>query len=65
MTKRERQLIYMHTPDDPEPMCRNCRFYHPHYSLTKFDFGCGHCTEPRIKHRNAYDLCEKWKRREE
>ncbi len=57
-TKQERYESYLHMPGTKMAMCANCEHYIAHYSKTGWDFGCGHCVQPRLKPRNAYDICE-------
>ena len=59
LEKRVRQY-YFHN-DDSIPMCANCRHFYMHYVRTGkryFSIHQGHCVTPRMKMRDAWDLCE-------
>lgn len=43
------------------PMCANCQHFHLHYirqGKRYVPLHEGHCVEPRLKPREAWDLCE-------
>lgn len=73
MTRQERRNLYCYNPKTDEPMCSNCKHFIRHYmkggppvyTIPWCPLDRGHCTCARAKDRTAYDLCEKWERREE
>ena len=69
LTKREREQIYFRQKwkFSPEiPFCINCEHFYQHYikagppifTVSMQPLDCGHCSYPRMKHREAYDTCE-------
>ena len=43
------------------PMCANCGHFYMHYIRKGTGYVCihsGHCTTPRMKTRDAWDLCQ-------
>lgn len=64
MTKSERMVTYFRSRSPDLPFCANCKHYHPHYDKRGFRFECGHCPYPRMKHRNSYDTCERFEKKE-
>ena len=51
------------------PSCEECTHFHQHYVLDKqrcSPIDCGHCSYPRLKHRNAHTkACIHYIQREE
>ena len=44
-------------------MCANCEHFHVHYVRHEYGFAMiasGHCGHPRLKSREAYDVCERF-----
>lgn len=67
MTINDRKTAML-TQDNTVPRCELCEHYRPHYVRIPEAYvpfqktPCGHCMEPRCKHRNAWDICIKYTR---
>ena len=57
----ERMRLYALKKYQDVPMCVNCRYYYLHYIYSAKRYlpvDCGHCTEPRLKTRQPWDICQ-------
>lgn len=64
MTKRERKAAYYADKRADHPFCFNCKRYFHHFNEVGNKVNCGHCAYPRLKHREPYDTCERFERKE-
>lgn len=59
--KLERMQLYMLQKQQGVPMCCNCVHFKIHYVRSGRGYrqlNEGHCVEPRLKSRAAWDLCQ-------
>lgn len=68
MNINERREIYCHSMTAETPFCENCKYFKQHYGVSGdgkryTKLASGHCTEPRMKPRRAYDTCERFEMR--
>lgn len=74
MTKKERKEAFNREErarmngekiEEPLKVCGNCLFWIRHYTggpgMTYAPVPCGHCHQPRLKHRKPWDTCERFK----
>ena len=64
MKKVELMELYYWNRTEESALCINCRYFHRHYTEEGYPLDCGHCIEPRMKPRKAYDTCDKFDRKE-
>lgn len=69
MTPHDRYRAYLFNRTSGVPMCETCKYYCQHYGYAQgqgyYKIADGHCTEPRVKCRMPFDMCERYEAKEE